>query len=195
METNFSKRFLAYLIDFLIFMIVTTMIVGLIPSSNKQQELNEQLLKIENSYIENEITIEEYFKEYSNILPNYDKENILLNICNLIFIIGYFVIIPVINDGQTIGKKILKIKILKKEGNLTIKDMIIRNFVTTSLLSLMLSSTIIYLISGKYYFIFTLIINFLQLLLVIISIFMIIYRKDKSGVHDLITNTSVVEVR
>lgn len=195
MKTNFSKRFLAYLIDFLIFMIVTTMIVGLIPSSNKQQELNEQLLKIENSYIENEITIEEYFKEYSNILPNYDKENILLNICNLIFIIGYFVIIPVINDGQTIGKKILKIKILKKEGNLTIKDMIIRNFVTTSLLSLMLSSTIIYLISGKYYFIFTLIINFLQLLLVIISIFMIIYRKDKSGVHDLITNTSVVEVR
>lgn len=195
MRVRFIRRLLAFLIDFFIFYFVVTILGAFLPLSSTQIELNEQIVELQEKYISEDISTEEFINEYKVLMPKYDKENIFLNIINLVYILGYFIVIPVINNnGQTIGKKVMKIRIQKKDGNLTIRDMILRNFVTTSLLQLMISSTIIYLVSGDIYFIISLIVSFLQILLVIITSFMIIYRKDKNGVQDLITKTSVVEV-
>lgn len=195
MRVRFIRRLLAFLIDFFIFYFVVTILGAFLPLSSTQIELNEQIVELQEKYISEDISAEEFINEYKVLMPKYDKENIFLNIINLVYILGYFIVIPVINNnGQTIGKKVMKIRIQKKDGNLTIRDMILRNFVTTSLLQLMISSTIIYLVSGDIYFIISLIVSFLQILLVIITSFMIIYRKDKNGVQDLITKTSVVEV-
>ena len=120
--------------------------------------------------------------------------NLINQICNLVFILGYFIIIPVVNNGQTLGKKILKIKIEKIDGNLTIRDMVIRNFITTSLLQLMISSTLVYIVNNDIYYNLSIFVSLLQILLVIITSFMIIYRKDEKGVQDLITGTQVIEV-
>ena len=193
-KASLKKRLLAYFIDFIIFSFVVTLISIILPVSNKQVELNDRLIEVEEKYIDGDIKLDEYINEYKEIMPEYDKENMALNICNLVFILGYFIVIPVINDGQTIGKKIVKIKIVKEEGILNTRDMIIRNFITTSLLQLMLSSTLVYLVNKDIYFITSIIVSLLQILLVILTTFMIIYRKDKNGVQDLITKTSVVEV-
>ena len=194
MRVNYSRRILAFLVDFFIFYFVAAIIGSVLPLSSRQIELNEQIVELQEKYLNEDVTTEEFITGYREILPKYDKENIILNIINLVFILGYFIIIPVINGGQTLGKKVMRIKIQKKDGNLSIRDMILRNFVTTSLLQLMISSTIIYLVSSDTYFIISLIVSFLQILLVIVTTFMIIYRKDKNGVQDLITKTSVVEV-
>lgn len=194
MNASFKKRLCAFIIDFIIFSIVSTIIVFFLPISSRQLELNDKLIELEEKFLDEEITSNEYINEYKEILPEYEKENIALNIINLVFILGYFIIIPVINDGQTVGKKVMKIKIQKEYGNLNTRDMILRNFITTSLLQLMISSTVLYLVDNNTYFVISLIVSFLQILLVIITTFMIIYRKDKSGVQDLITKTSVVEV-
>lgn len=196
MKASFKKRLVAYIIDFMLFTLVLTMIEYVIPVSSKKRELSDKIVEIEEKLLDGEITNQEYIKEYQTLLPEYDRENMALNICNLVFILGYFIVIPVISDGQTIGKKIMKIKIIKeKDGNLTIRDMIIRNFITTSLLQLMISSTFVYMVSSNLYFIVSLIISLLQIILVITTSFMIIYRKDKNGVQDLLTRTSVVEVK
>lgn len=134
MQVKFSKRLSAYLIDFMIFMLVTTLITTIIPKSSKLESLDKELIELQDKYINKEIKVEEYMAKYEEIIPTYDKENMIINICDLIFILGYFVIIPVINNGQTIGKKVMKIKVVKNNGNLTVKDMIVRNFITTSLL-------------------------------------------------------------
>lgn len=194
MKASFKKRLSAFIIDFIIFYLVSTMIIFVLPTSSKQVELSERLIDIEEKFLDEEIVFEDYIDEYKEIMPEYEKENIALNIVNLVFILGYFVIIPVMNDGQTIGKKLIKIKVKKEDDNLNTRDMILRNFVTTSLLQLMVSSTLVYIVDSNTYFIISLIVSFLQILLVIITTFMIIYRKDKNGVHDLLTKTSVVEV-
>ena len=194
MKANFKKRLSAFIIDFIIFYLVSTMIIFVLPASSKQVELSERLIDIEEKFLDEEIVFEDYIDEYKEIMPEYEKENIALNIVNLVFILGYFVIIPVMNDGQTIGKKLIKIKVKKEDDNLNTRDMILRNFVTTSLLQLMVSSTLVYIVDSNTYFIISLIVSFLQILLLIITTFMIIYRKDKNGVHDLLTKTSVVEV-
>lgn len=191
---KFKKRLLAYVIDFLIFFSAMLLIETMLPKSAELNNLNNQLLEIEDSYINQKITAEEYINEYQQIIILYDKENIGLNICSLILILGIYIIIPFYNNGQTLGKKIIKIGIVKNNGNLTIRDMILRNFITTSLLQLMLSSMFVYILPSNIYFIIISIIGFIQILLVILTLFMILYRKDKKGIQDLITGTSVIEV-
>jgi uncharacterized RDD family membrane protein YckC len=53
----------------------------------------------------------------------------------------------------------------------------------------------IFILKGYSYFIFTSVLGFIQLLLLIISMLMILYRKDKRGLHDLMGNTKVITER
>ncbi|MDD3187615.1 MAG: RDD family protein [Bacilli bacterium] len=194
MQAKFSQRLFAYVIDFIILLLVVNIVTSFIPVPSSQEEINNQIKELDDKYVNSEISINEYLSEYEVKIIEYDKSNIALNICQLIFILGYFVTIPVLNNGQTIGKKILKIKIVKNDGKLTFKEMIIRSFVTTSLMQLLTSTILVYFISSNYYFKTTTILTIIQILLVISTSFMILYRKDKKGVQDIITNTSVIEV-
>lgn len=194
MSVNFSKRMGAYIIDFMIFIMVTSLITGFLPRSSKLIEVSKQMTDLQDSYMEKETQVDEYISKYKELAYTYDKENIASSICNIVFILGYFAIIPVINNGQTLGKKIMKIKVVKNNGKLTIIDMLIRNTINTSLIQVLLPTILVYLVSNNIYFNIISIVSFIQILLVIITIFMILYRKDKKGVQDLITRTQVIEV-
>ena len=194
MKVSFKKRLFAYLIDFVLLTTIVTIINCVLPTTTKQVEINKELVSLQQDLLDGEIDNKQYFDGYKKLLPELDKSNMAINVCNLVFILGYFIIIPVVNNGQTLGKKILKIKIEKIDGNLTIRDMVIRNFITTSLLQLMISSTLVYIVNNDIYYNLSIFVSLLQILLVIITSFMIIYRKDEKGVQDLITGTQVIEV-
>ncbi len=194
MKVIFKKRLFAYLIDFVLLTTIVTIINCVLPTTTKQVEINKELDSLQQNLLDGEIDNKQYFDGYKKLLPELDKSNMAINVCNLVFILGYFIIIPVVNNGQTLGKKILKIKIEKIDGNLTIRDMVIRNFITTSLLQLMISSTLVYIVNNDIYYNLSIFVSLLQILLVIITSFMIIYRKDEKGVQDLITGTQVIEV-
>lgn len=194
MSANFTKRAGAYIIDFMIFVMVTSLITGFLPQSAKLAEVSKQMTELQDKYVKKEVSVNEYIDTYKGLIYTYDRENISSNICNIVFILGYFAIIPVINNGQTIGKKIMKIKVVKNNGKLNVLDMLIRNIINTSLLQILISTILVYLINGSIYFNLISIIIFIQILLVITTIFMILYRKDKKGVQDLITRTQVIEV-
>ena len=51
-----------------------------------------------------------------------------------------------------------------------------------------------YIVNNDIYYNLSIFVSLLQILLVIITSFMIIYRKDEKGVQDLITGTQVIEV-
>ncbi|MCI5835227.1 MAG: RDD family protein [Firmicutes bacterium] len=194
MKVSFKKRLFAYLIDFVLLTTIVTIINCVLPTTTKQVEINKELDSLQQNLLDGKIDNKQYFDGYKKLLPELDKSNMAINVCNLVFILGYFIIIPVVNNGQTLGKKILKIKIEKIDGNLTIRDMVIRNFITTSLLQLMISSTLVYIVNNDIYYNLSIFVSLLQILLVIITSFMIIYRKDEKGVQDLITGTQVIEV-
>lgn len=194
MKVIFKKRLFAYLIDFVLLTTIVTIINCVLPTTTKQVEINKELDSLQQDLLDGKIDNKQYFDGYKKLLPELDKSNMAINVCNLVFILGYFIIIPVVNNGQTLGKKILKIKIEKIDGNLTIRDMVIRNFITTSLLQLMISSTLVYIVNNDIYYNLSIFVSLLQILLVIITSFMIIYRKDEKGVQDLITGTQVIEV-
>lgn len=190
----FSKRLSAYVIDMIIFIFVLNLISMVIPRNDKLISLNEELNNLQNSYVNKEIDDIEYSNKYKELKPIFDKENIIINICNLVFIIGYFVVIPTINNGQTVGKKLMKIKIVKNNGNLNIIDMLLRNVIVMNLIQVIITTCFIYLLTNNLYYDIISFMGFVRISLVIITIFMILYRKDGKGIQDLITNSSVVEV-
>ena len=193
MKASFFKRMGAFILDyFIVIFIVSLITMGF--NSNKTNDLTDKMSKLLSDYQNGEITIDEYKDETYKINYELQKSNLTTNIVSVTLYIGYFVVFATLNKGQTLGKKILKIKIEKIDGNLTIRDMVIRNFITTSLLQLMISSTLVYIVNNDIYYNLSIFVSLLQILLVIITSFMIIYRKDEKGVQDLITGTQVIEV-
>jgi len=193
MKANFWKRLVAFTLDALIFSLIFGIFTMIIPESNNVTVLNSQLSNLSENVLNNELTIRTYFNQYAGIIHSLDKELFLNNLFNLVLMIGYFAILPFYFNGQTFGKKIMKIKVVKDNGTLTMNDLIIRNIIINGFLFSLIGFAIIFLVNAWTYFIIVSILCFIEFLLVIISVFMILYRHDKKGLHDLWCKTSVVE--
>lgn len=192
MNVNFLKRFLAYLID--IILVGTIMgIISAIFTTKNATVLNNQFLELNEQVINTKLDFGIYYSRVADITLSLDRENFMINIINCVIIILYFVVLPLYKNGQTLGKKIFKIKIVREDQeDLTANELIIRNIVVNGLLNTFLAFCLVFLLSGFEYFTITSILGFIQFVLVVVSACMIIFRKDKKGLHDIITKTKVV---
>ena len=186
------KRFIAFTIDMVVVFILLGILSSLLPDSNRVKELNKELNTYNEQMLKHEITFKEYVKSYADVGYEIDKVNDIENGLNILVFIIYFIIIPLMYNGYTLGLKIMDLKL---GGKLSVKNLFLRNTITVGLLYMILSVFVIHLTNYKYYFILMSILSFIQFLLVIISIFMIIYRGDKKGLQDIISNTIVEEVK
>lgn len=192
-KSNFGKRLGAYILDAVIVSLIFSVLTMFIKESNNLINLNNQLNTISENFINKTITMKEYFNLYSSIEYLISKEMFLQNLFSLILMIGYFVILPYYYNGQTIGKKLMKIKIVKEDDKLTINDLALRSLLSNGIAMTFIELALIFLIKDTAYFITISILSFIQFLLVITSIFMILYRKDKKALHDIVCKTLVVD--
>ena len=193
MKASFGKRLAAFIIDSIIVTMVFTLLTNFIPQSKNVENLNQEMSEISEKYLNDEITELEYYNQYGILAHSLDKEMFLSSLLNFVLLIGAFVIVPYYNKGQTVGKNLLKIKLVKAEGELSINDLIIRNVITNGFGYTLIGLTIMFLVSDGVYFTIISILSFIQFLLVIISVFMVLYRHDKKGLQDIICKTSVIE--
>lgn len=191
MKAKLHKRVIAYLID----MILLLIIFGII-SYFFQSDIDNQI-KINNAnYVNGVINFDTFIDNANKLYMENDKQKIIFYLINIIYIILYFVIFPLYKGGSTLGKKILGIKVeASYNQNLTFKSLFIRNLVINGLLYLIIVVLTLYLLPPSIYFTLISIIGFIQITLVIISIFMVLYRQDKRGIHDLLAHTKVVTIK
>lgn len=193
MTASFSKRFLAYIIDLTILVLFLGIASSLVLNMDNQKVLNDELKIVENQFIEGKISTYTYLNQASNIYHEIDKERVMLSIINIVYILIYFIILPFYNDGKTYGKKLIGIRVIREDENeLTLNDLIYRNLFINGLGYLLVCLSLVYLIPSLYYFISSSILSFIQIVLVFTSVFMILYKHDKKGLHDLWTKTKVV---
>ncbi len=195
MKAETSKRIVAYIIDLLIILFAIAIIVNVKEKDQKVMQLRNDLNIVNELQANGELKFSEYFDRWTVINAQIDQECVIYSIFNILLMLVYFVLLPYVWNGQTVGKKIMRIKVVSNnEKKVTIVAYLIRNMVMNGLTQMILTLLFLYLLPSSMYFIFSSILTFIQLILVMISIFMILYKRDKRGLHDILSGTKVVVV-
>lgn len=181
------RRFSAFLIDALVILLIFMILYYFIPVDDANgvsfniKELTEKVLNSEMGRLN-------YYEEFSRNMYILDHSRVVFNGINTMIIMLHFILIPIITKGKTLGLYIMGLQL---KGDLTIKNLFLRNLISTGLLYLVLSIILVYVTKDTLYFSLISILGIIQFLLVIISTFMIIYRKDKKGLQDIISSIEV----
>lgn len=191
MKANFIQRALAYLLDiFIISFIFSIITIGFKPNTDIEKKYNE----VYDNYINGEITAEQYLEEYTDVLYDMQKANALPNAINTLLIIVYFIVFQYLNKGQTIGKKLLKIKIVNEDKkDISISQMLIRGIMIYSVLSSLINIILFFNVSRKIYMTSYLSIGAIESIVLFLSAIFILYRNDKKALHDIVSKTIVIK--
>ena len=193
MKATFFERLGAYLIDMIIVSFIFSFICLGFGSSVSKTE--EKMQELDNMLIKNKITPEEYLEEYTIVLYDYQKENILQSAISLSLTIAYYVIFQYMNKGQTIGKKILNIKVVDQNTNkpISIIKGLLRSLIVFSIVSSSLNIAFLYIFNANNYLYSYLALLALEGIFTLITAIFILYKKDRRGLHDIISNTIVIK--
>lgn len=245
-----GKRFLAYIIDMMVVLVIAQSISG-IPFLNKKLNqytsyyneytaLVEQYTKfktqLKNDFDDEKITLKEYQKlvddypSYQDVLDTYyqdeaitskeykkivtkidsdyekeykrlfyqiEKNSTTYFIVYLIVIFGYFVLFNKFTNGQTLGKKLCRLKIVNAKDSredVSILAFLIRALVLYQPIYYLVKLIGIYCLSSSHYYTVTSIVYDFQYYLECIIVIMILIRADGRGLHDLLAKTRVMAI-
>ena len=193
MKAKFFDRLTAYIIDVIIISLITSIIFTSIPTNNK--ELEKQLSSLQDEVLSNSITYEEFVDEYQDLYYKNKKDTMTQSAITLTITIAYFVIFQYMNKGQTIGKKILHLRVVDNntEKPLSIFKGLIRSLLIWNILSGTLGIVLIYILNKESYITSYLIISYLESIFIFITAMFTLYRKDNRGLHDIIINSKVIK--
>ncbi len=194
------KRFLAYLIDFFVVAAIASCI-SYIPFLNPEREhyasKYNEVMELFNQYEQEEISKEDYEKEYISLSYELNRLNINYMVINLIVMIAYFGVYQWQAQGQTIGKRVMKIKVVTRMGDSNprflayfVRTVILNNIIITAL-----QMGVILLFQGDTYYKLYSNINLVGYVLLYILLFLLLVRVDHCGLHDLIASTKVVDMK
>ena len=192
MNAKFSKRLMAFIIDFIFISAVLMILSYFIPRGNDFDFLNNDMNELTEQALKGDITFSGYMREYANYMSELDSGNIMYNATSFIFLVIYFVIVPIFTKC-TFGKYIMKIKLEHKdEKKVGILNTFIRSIIDIGLLYSLITVFLVQIVDYKTYFFTLIIFGIIQFLLVIISAFMVLYRSDKRSLSDILSKTNVV---
>lgn len=157
---------------------------------------DSKLSKKEYKKLESETELD-YQKKYEDLAYKIAKNSSISSAIYIIVTILYFGIFNLVTDGQTLGKKLFKLKIVS-----SVSDDSKPNIVSYLIRSVLLYNTIYYLVSliGIYtlnkenYYLVTNIVYQIQYYIQIIIICMVMLRADGRGPHDILAKTKVISI-
>lgn len=194
MPAHTLQRIGAYIIDYLIVFLFLLLLTFWIPTSKEY----ENAYKKENEFIEKITDLKKFNKdtvdEYIEIKYTLGKENITYSLISNIILLGYFATFAYYNNGQTIGKKIMKIKVVSNDDEeVSHISFLGRTLIIHSVLTSIISIIFLLFIKKEMYISTVGMLSLIQSIIFLLSIFLIILRKDKRGVHDFLFKTKVIQ--
>ena len=190
----FIQRFAAFILDVFIVSMVASMIAYPFLDMNSIDKLSESSTQIVEDYMKQEISIEEYTNESISVSYEMARKQGILSLITIFLNVLYFVVFQIKNDGQTIGKKLLKIKVSSNDGSqLTMNQMIFRSLIINSILIDMVNFCVLLFTNQTAYFYGVGILSMVQFIMIAASGFMVMFSDKRQGIHDLIAHTDVVK--
>lgn len=190
MKVNLKKRAFCYILDFFIITVIGFLLSIIIPKSTEYISAQNDMSILSESYLNSEISFLEYFNQYSILAKEMDQNNLLYVSIYFVFVIIYFVIVPLFLEGRTLGMLLSKLSVKNKSESL-FGAVLIRGIVAYGVFYY-LFGLILLLVPGNIYFIMLTFLAIIQILVVICSIFMIKYRDDKRSLADILSNSNIL---
>lgn len=192
------KRIVAYIIDYLLVTLVSTALVYITfinPRYDEYVEASEKYNEIAQDYYAKEIDANEFSKEISEISYELNSSGYVYTIGNIIIIFLYFGVFVYFTKGQTLGKRIMGIKIISNKGKeLKWYNYFIRAFILNGVILNLCTLIAICFKESTYLKIYNAASNF-DMILMIVLFLMILFWKDGRGLHDILAGTKVIDVR
>ena len=193
MKANSYKRVLAYLVDIMIISFVSLLLTYFVPTSENYNKLNKEFETLTIDYRNQEVTMEEYLEKGTDINYQLNKEGVPQTIASTVLSIIYFVVLAYFMNGETLGKKLMKIKITSNnDKKLTMNNYLIRALVIDSVLMNIITIITILLFSKDIYLTSYNIISYVFSFVYIVSLAMILFSKNGRGLQDILANTKVI---
>lgn len=200
-----SKRITAFLLDILLVFFLASLVTSIHfinPYYKKYEAAFKEYSEVTNNYLEEKISEKEFLQlNYVNYY-NVSRFSVPYNIAIVVILILYFVVFQKFNNGQTMGKQIMKIKVVNNSDN---KDVSLIKYLLRSLpiyyisigaiIPLLLNSLALLFVKGKMFYIVSACINYAFVILGVVTLTIMLSRKDKRGLHDLIAGTKVIELK
>ena len=198
-KSYFFPRFIAYILDVLLVGMLATLILSVVPTDKNYDKYMKEYETIQTNYIEKKIDTNEYMEKSKDVVYEIDKIAVPGTLIKVVLYIGYFVVFQAYNKGQTLGKKIMKIKVIntKKDelsgsSKVTVNQIAIRSIIINSIgINILMIGSVLFMGKDSYYYA-SLSIQGLSFLIIVVSLLMIFFRKDGKGLHDVAANTKVV---
>lgn len=134
-----------------------------------------------------------YNDQFYDINYSLEKNMMIYNVIYIVMIIIYFGLLPIFTNGQTIGKRLLCLKVVTKDGKdagfvrYTVRSLILYQSVFTIIQMILVGTLSV----DNYYTV----IDFVTIardLVYYVILFMVMVRIDGRGLHDFIAGTKVV---
>lgn len=174
-QKGMTKRFVAYLIDWYVGAALTALPIGIVSQKLYGTMLNQNLLSFKAPY------------------------GFLAGLCGFICGLLYYLAVPLgKNKGQTFGKKLLHLKIVKEDGeDVDTKTIVLRQLVGIILIegSLYTASVILHqLVELGLHIPAVTPLTFVGLVVSVVSALLVAFHGKHRAIHDWIAKTKVVEL-
>ena len=208
MEKVTGKRVFAYIID----VIIIYMIVALFSSIEAINPMSKEYDRAATAYSDLYTDYMQAIQSNASELEILETELTSLNydisyfgapiiIVGIVASILYFIVFEYFNKGQTIGKKLMKIKVVSKEkGKPSFVQIACRSLIKYNILtgSSIIVGTVILILLGlaskEVYIKYAVIIQSLDMAFAAGSLICMMFKKDGRGLHDIISETLVCKV-
>ena len=190
-----SQRLLAFLIDVFIVSLLSSILAYPFVDSKKLDSLEKDYIEIMEKFEKQDVQMNEYVAEFINIEYAIARNNGFVTIFGVLLGLVYYVVVPLYNNGQTIGKKLLRIRVISTDGELSTNQMVFRAFLANSILLDLLSVLFLTFASRTSYFYCVGLFSMIQYTIMIVSFFMIICGRDGLAIHDRLVHTKVIRLK
>ena len=195
------KRVMAYIIDVLIFSIVLTPIINwsvINPYIDEYTENYSEYTELVEQANAGEIDTEtdEYKDKIVDLNYNINKYKVISSSISVVGFLLYFAVLQWALKGQTIGKKIMKIRVVanKEDKKLNVGNYILRSLILNNIIFSIILIIGVYIFKAPGYYTLSMVVSYLQLLVMSLIMLMVVLRKDYRGLHDFVAGTKVIDL-
>lgn len=190
----FVQRLGAFLIDMFIVTFLASLIAVPFSSINKNDNTEEKIIELMEQYQNQEIVDDDFVAQMTDLYYQSARSSGLISLITIGVYLLYFVVYQMRKKGQTIGKKLMKIRVVSDVGELNMNQLLFRAFIADFILVELISFILMLFASKSSYIYSVFLVESIQYLIVVISIFMIMNKRDGRAIHDKIAKTTVIRV-